>query len=178
MKKIISMSLVMILLLVASTIYADVVHFKSGRKIEGKIIEETKDKLILKTDYATLTFGRDGIASIERKPYVFKKKKTPPKKTTPPKKATITPEKKPKEPQPIPDRLISLDFTDAPLSAIFGFLSDVIQKDVRYDGDIEELGVITISTQSIPIKEALDKIARQKGLKYEIKKNSIIFTKP
>ncbi len=152
MKRIISMSLVMILLLVASTIYADVIHFKSGRKMEGKIIEETKDKITLKTDYATLTFDRDGIASIERK------------------------KKKPKKEQPILDRLISLNFTDAPMSAIFGFLSHIIQRDVRYDGDIEKLGVITIRTQDISIKEALDKIARQKGLKYEIKKNSIIFT--
>ncbi len=172
MKRIIGISLVAILVLVASTVYADVIHFKSGRKMEGKIIEETKDKITLKTDYATLTFDRDGIASIERKPYVFKEKKVPSKKTT------VIPEKEPKKEQPILDKLISLNFTDAPISAIFGFLSYIIQKDVRYDGDIEELGVITIRTQDVSIKEALDKIARQKGLKYETKENSIIFTKP
>ena len=168
MKRIIGMSLVMILVLVASTVYADVICFKSGRKMEGKITEETKDKITLKTDYAILTFSRDVIASIERKPYVFKKKKVPPKKTT------ITPKKKP----PILDRLISMNFTDAPTKAVFDFLSYIIQREVRYDGDIKELGVITIHINDTPIKEALDKIARQKGLKYEIKKNSIIFTKP
>ncbi len=84
------MSLVIILVLVASTVYADVIHFKSGRKMEGKIIEETKDKITLKTDYAILTFDRNRITSIKYKPYVFKKKKTPPDK------ATVVPKQKSK----------------------------------------------------------------------------------
>lgn len=172
MKRIIGMSLVAILVLVTSTVYADVIYFKSGRKMEGKIIGETKDKITLKTDYATLTFDRGGVASIERKPYVFKEKEVPPEKTT------VTPKKESKKQQPILDRLISINFTDAPVKDIFGFLSHIIQREVKYDGDIKELGVITIRTQDVPIKEALDKIARQKGLKYEIKENSIIFTKP
>ena len=172
MKRIIGISLIAIWMLVSSIVYADVIHFKSGRKMEGKIIEETKDKITLKTDYATLTFGRDGIASIERKPYVFKEKKVPSKK------AIVIPKKEPKKQQPILDRLISINFTNAPMSAVFGFFSKMTQREVGYDGDIKELGVITIRTQSVSIKEALDKIARQKGLKYEIKKNSIIFSRP
>ena len=149
MKRTIGMSLVMILVLVASTVYADVICFKSGRKMEGKIIKETKDKITLKTEYATLTFSRGGIASIERKPYVFKEKKVPSKKTT------ITSKKKP----PILDRLVSINFTDAPMSAVFGFFSKMTQREVKYDGDIKELGVITIHINDTPIKEALDKIA-------------------
>lgn len=172
MKRIIGMSLTAILMLVVSTVYADVIHFKSGRKMEGKIIRETKNKITLKTDYATLTFARDGIASIERKPYVFKEKKVPPKKTT------VTPKKGPKKQQPILDRLISIDFTDAPMKAVFSFFSQMTQKEVRYDGEARELGVITIRINDTPIKEAMDIIARQKGLKYKIKENSIIFSRP
>lgn len=172
MKKYLIFGLVAVSMLITSILYADVIHFKSGRKMEGKIIKETKDKITLKTDYATLTFARDGIASIERKPYVFKEKKVPPKKTT------VTPKKGPKKQQSILDRLISIDFTDAPMKAVFSFFSQMTQREVKYDGEARELGVITIRINDTPIKEAMDIIARQKGLKYEIKEDSIVFTKP
>ena len=172
MKNTVGLCLIICLMLLASVVYADMVHFKSGRKMEGKIIEESKDKITLKTDYATLTFARDGIASIERKPYVFKEKKVPPKKTT------VTPKKGPKKQQPILDKLISIEFTQAPMKAVFDFFSKMTQREVKYDGEVRELGAITIRIQNVSIKEAMDKIARQKGLKYKIKENSIIFSRP
>lgn len=165
MKKIIGMSLLAISVLVTSTVYADVVHLKSGRKMEGKIIKEEKNRITLKTDYGTVGFKRGDILSIERKPYVFKKKKAPPKK-------------KPKKRQPILGKLISINFTDAPMSAVFDFFSELTRREVRYDGDIEDLGVITIRANDVSFKEAMEKIARQKGLKCEIKENSVIFSRP
>lgn len=178
MKRIIGVSLVAIWMLVVSTVYADVIHFKSGRKMEGKIIEETKDKITLKTDYAILTFKRSRIASIEYKPYVIKKKKE-----ILPKKATVAPKKELKkktlkEQQAPLNKLISVNFTDAPMDAVFKFLSKNLQKEVSYDGEIKELGTTTIRTATITFKQLLDTIARQKGLKYEIKEDSIVFTKP
>ena len=172
------MSLVVISVLVASTVYADVIHFKSGRKMVGEIIEETKDKITLKTEYAILTFDRNRITSIEYKPYVIKKKKE-----ILPEKATVAPKKESKEKtlkkqQALLNKLVSVNFTDAPMDAVFKFLSTKLQKKIRYDGEIKELGTTTIRTATITYKQLLDTIARQKGLKYEIKENSIIFTKP
>lgn len=177
MKKFLVLNLVVVSILIASILYADVIHFKSGREIEGKIIEESKDKITLKTDYAILAFGRDGIASIEYKPYVFKKKEILPEKATvAPKKESK--EKTLKEQQALLNKLISVNFTDAPMGAVFKFLSENLQKEIRYDGEIKELGTTTIRTATITLKQLLDTIARQKELKYEIKEDSIVFTKP
>ena len=178
MKKFLILGLVAVSMLIASILYADVIHFKSGRKMEGKIIEESKDKITLKTDYATLTFDRSRIASIEYKPYVIKKKKE-----ILPKKATVAPKKESKEKtlkeqQALLNKLISVNFTDAPMDAVFKFLSKNLQKEVSYDGEIKELGTTTIRTATITFKKLLDTIARQKGLKYEIKEDSIIFSRP
>jgi len=177
MKRIISMSLVVILVLVVSTVYADVVHLKSGGKMEGKIIKEEKNKVTLKTDYGTVGLKRGDILSIERKPYIFKteEEKKKEKKKVSPAKPEFLREKPAKKRKTTLDRTVGVSFTDAPMKPVFNFLSDISQKEVKYEGDIEELGVINMHANDISIKEFIDRIAQEIGLNYEIKKNSIIF---
>ena len=179
MKRIIGVSLVVILVLVASTVYADVVHLKSGGKMEGKIIKEEKNRITLETDYGTVGLKRGDILSIERKPYIFKTEEEKTKE----KKKKVSPAKpeffreKPAKKWKIPlDTLVGVSFTDAPMKHVFDWLSDMTQKKVRYEGDIEDLEVINMHANNISVKELIDRIAQQKELNYEIKKDSIIFT--
>ena len=174
MKKIIGVSLVVILVLVVSTVYADVVHLKSGGKMEGKIIKEEKNRTTLKTDYGTVGLKRGDILSIERKPYIFKKQKN--KKKVSPAKPEFLREKPAKKRKITLDTLVGVCFTNAPMKHVFDWLSKMTQKKVRYEGDIEELGGITMRANNISIKEVIDRIAQEKELNYEIKKDSIIFT--
>ncbi len=59
--------LVGLLLLALAPASADVIHLSDGRKLEGEIVKETEDSIILKMQYGTLTIERDEIQEIERR---------------------------------------------------------------------------------------------------------------
>ena len=61
-------------LLSLSLAFADVVHLKDGRLLEGEIISETKDTVTLKMALGEISVKREEIQSIEKKPW------TPPEK--------------------------------------------------------------------------------------------------
>lgn len=50
----------------AGAAFADRIVLKDGRTYEGEVLEETADRIRIKTAKATLTFGRDQVESIER----------------------------------------------------------------------------------------------------------------
>lgn len=49
------------------TLYADVVHLKDGRKLEGKIIREGKDSLVIRMKYGEVTIEKKDVDKIEKK---------------------------------------------------------------------------------------------------------------
>lgn len=53
-------------LVVASTAVADVVHLKSGQKVEGKIIAETGDTIEVQTKFGSMKLDRANVTRIER----------------------------------------------------------------------------------------------------------------
>jgi hypothetical protein len=60
--------LVVILLLVLSTsVVADIVHLKDGGKVEGEIVREDAAKIVVKTRFGEVTVERSRIKSIEEK---------------------------------------------------------------------------------------------------------------
>jgi hypothetical protein len=65
-------------------VFADLVHLKDGRKLEGEIVSETKDTIRLKMALGEMSIKREEIKEIEKKPW------TPPEKPT----DQETPEKK------------------------------------------------------------------------------------
>ncbi len=86
--------IVMLLLVPAALMFADVVHMSDGRKIKGKIISETDDNVVLEGKYGKVTLRRDEIDRIERGPVEEKEEPVPPKKgPKPPKPA---PKKRPR----------------------------------------------------------------------------------
>ncbi len=54
-------------LLISSSILGDVIHFKDGRTLEGKILSEGSDSVQIRTKFGTVTIKRDRIAKIEHK---------------------------------------------------------------------------------------------------------------
>ncbi len=77
MKKVVGLCLIIFLTLLASLVYADVIHLRDGGTVEGKIIEETKDIVKVKTTYGIISFQKDQIASIEKRvtdEEIYKKK--------------------------------------------------------------------------------------------------------
>jgi hypothetical protein len=155
-----------LIILPSHSTWADIVHLKSGGKIEGKIINKTEDKITVETNYGFLTFYRNQITSIEYKPFVKKiiKKKTERKVTVPPPKSTS---------QPSPTgKLLSADFTNAPLSKVLNFLAERSGKNIVSSKEACHHNV-TLSIKNATCKEVLDEIAEQTGIKYEIKGNVI-----
>jgi hypothetical protein len=61
-------SIVLLLLAFASALAADVVHLKSGSKVEGRITKSTPEAVTIETQTAVLTYPRDVIDKIERGP--------------------------------------------------------------------------------------------------------------
>jgi hypothetical protein len=83
MVKVVFLSLFVALLSI-SLAFADMVHLKDGRTLEGKIISETKDTITLKMALGEVSIKREEIKEIEKKPW------TPPEKP----QAQKTPEEK------------------------------------------------------------------------------------
>ena len=54
-------------LLFPSSLLGDVVILRDGRKLEGKIIEETKDYIVLEMKFGTQKFSRSEVKEIEKK---------------------------------------------------------------------------------------------------------------
>jgi hypothetical protein len=73
MVKIVFLSLLVALLSI-SLAFADIVHLKDGRTLEGEIILETKDTITLKMALGEVSIKREEIKEIEKKPW------TPPEK--------------------------------------------------------------------------------------------------
>ena len=55
-----------ILLALQGLLLADTIHFYDGRKLEGKILSEDYDKLVIKTKYGTQTIDMSDIEKIEK----------------------------------------------------------------------------------------------------------------
>ena len=71
-----------ILILASSSAIADVIHLKSGGRIEGTITQQDSDSLTVRTLVGTVTVPRDTVERIEEKPsvldeYVRRKEKAP-----------------------------------------------------------------------------------------------------
>ncbi len=155
-----------LIILPSHSTWADIVHLKSGGRIEGKVIKKTKDKITVETNYGSLTFNRNQITSVEYKPFIKKiiKKKKERKVTVPPPKSTS-------RPSPT-GKLLSADFTNAPLSKVLTFLAEKYGKSVVISATVLYHNV-TLSVKNATWKEILDEIAEQTGIKYEIKGNVI-----
>jgi hypothetical protein len=71
MRTVVRMLVVICVLLVnISLAFADIVHLKDGRTLEGEIISETKDTIRLKMALGEIELKREEIVSIEKKPFV------------------------------------------------------------------------------------------------------------
>ncbi|MBU4128655.1 hypothetical protein L6386_06795 [bacterium] len=159
---VLSIIIFVLIMLPSHSAWADIIHLKSGGRIEGKVIKKTEDKITIETNYGSLILNRNQITSIEYKPFVKKKEER--KITTPPPKPVF---------QPSPnERLFSLNFTNAPISKILTFLAEKSGKSVVISAKVCHHNV-TLSIKNATCKEVLDKIAEQTGIKYEIKKNVI-----
>ena len=91
--------LVPLLVLIASA-SGDVVTLKSGRQVEGRIVAETGDRIILQTSARSrMAITRDKILSIEKKPYAIQRAKPPATATTPEAKPPEPAEPKPPDTQ-------------------------------------------------------------------------------
>ena len=66
------------LLLLSSASFADIVHLKSGGKVEGKVVEKG-DKLEIETAGGTVTVGKDEVLRIEKKDFAAPKTALPKK---------------------------------------------------------------------------------------------------
>lgn len=55
----------------AAALYADVIVLKNGNEIEGKIIGETEDRVVLKTSYGQIELAKSQITEIRRAPTAF-----------------------------------------------------------------------------------------------------------
>lgn len=78
MRRVITISLALILsLALAWDVFADIVHLKGGGKIAGKIVEDTVNRVTIKTAYGNMTFGKDRVSYIEYKEYEQKTTATP-----------------------------------------------------------------------------------------------------
>ncbi len=73
------------------------------------------------------------------------------------------------------EKRVFLNFKDVPLKAFFGFLSK--KSKVKMVVDEEVKGIISIKTEATTLREILDRVTREKNLKYEIKKGAIYITK-
>lgn len=71
-------------LLAGSPALADIVHLKSGKAIEGRVIEEGFSYVRIETDKGEVEVDRDEIDRIERKPWTPPPKKGPAPAPTPP----------------------------------------------------------------------------------------------
>jgi len=69
------------LLILSSAAFADIVHLKDGRTIEGRVIEEGFSYVRIETDKGEIEVDRDEVERIERKPWT-----PPPKKESGPEK--------------------------------------------------------------------------------------------
>ena len=58
---------VSLLALIAVAARGDVIHFNTGGRIEGKIIDDDVDEILVKTPHAIMTIPRDDIDRIEKK---------------------------------------------------------------------------------------------------------------
>ena len=54
-------------LLLASTVAADIIHYKDGRRLEGQILEHTASKLTVKTSFGTIDVDMDKVSRIEER---------------------------------------------------------------------------------------------------------------
>ncbi|HLG42665.1 MAG TPA: tetratricopeptide repeat protein [Planctomycetota bacterium] len=68
-------------MLAAATAFADIIHLKDGRTIEGRVIEEGFSYVRIETDKGEIEVDRDEVERIERKPWT-----PPPKKEAGPEK--------------------------------------------------------------------------------------------
>ena len=60
-----SFSIVVVVLIISSSfVFADVIHLKSGGKLEGKIVKQDANSLTLKVSYGEITVKKNEIASI------------------------------------------------------------------------------------------------------------------
>jgi hypothetical protein len=89
-------------LLIAGAALADIVTLRDGRRLEGKIILETVDVVILKMRYGEMRIRRNDIEKIERKDW----EEPEPEPKKPVEKEPVEPEPpevEPEEPQPEPE---------------------------------------------------------------------------
>ena len=63
-----ALAVVILALFCAAPLFADVVHLKNGRTLEGEILSEAGTKVLLKTRFGEVTIEKADIASIDRRP--------------------------------------------------------------------------------------------------------------
>ena len=68
--------LVVFVLLSCSPVHADVVVLTSGRSVEGRVIEENDEEVVLETQFGRVTFARSDVRRIERSEIELPERKT------------------------------------------------------------------------------------------------------
>jgi len=92
-------------------------------------------------------------------------------KAPPEEEEKVPPEEEEKAPPP-GERLISLSFTDAPMSAVLNFLAEMSGYNIVASAEVIE-GTVTINLKDVPVMTALDTILKTKDLWYIEEKNII-----
>ncbi len=105
------------------------------------------------------------------KPEVLIAKAPPEEKVPPEEEEKVPPEEEEKAPPP-GERLISLSFTDAPMSAVLNFLAEMSGYNIVASAEVIE-GTVTINLKDVPVMTALDTILKTKDLWYTKEKNII-----
>lgn len=73
------------------------------------------------------------------------------------------------------EKRVSFNFKDVPLKAFFGFLSKRAGVEIVLDKEVR--GIISLKTEATTLRDILDRVTKEKNLKYEIKKGAIYITK-
>ncbi len=105
------------------------------------------------------------------KPEVLIAKAPPEEKVSPEEEKKAPPEEVEKA-LPPEERLVSLSFTDAPMSAVLNFLAEMSGYNIVASAEVIE-GTVTINLKDVPVMTALDTILKTKDLWYTTEKNII-----
>jgi len=101
------------------------------------------------------------------------KAKVPPEKETLPEEKKVPPEEeKEKKALLLEHKLISVSFTDAPMSAVLNFLAEMSGYNIVASAEVTA-GTVTITLKDVPVMTALSTILEMQGLWYTKEKNII-----
>ncbi len=100
------------------------------------------------------------------------KVEAPPEEKAPPEAEKKVPPEEEEQALLSEERLISLSFTDAPMSAVLNFLAEMSGYNIVASAEVTK-GTVTITLKDVPVMTAMDTILEMQGLWYKKVRNII-----